>query len=213
MSNWYELVDSSDYSLLQGDILFNVSVYFLDPDVTFTEDTKLEELELYIEERDVIVMTQSCDIQKALNPVDRKGNPLPPELNTQILLCPIGDLSQFKLDKAKSIRDNKVNTVYLINKFDDGSIYDYLVVDLSSYYTLPLGHIINFLKTSGSKRPRLYNPYREELSQKFALTFMRVGTDDSTKIKDDELDEGIKRAVAKAREELAQRQEEEPQGA
>lgn len=162
---WYEVVDG-DEPLLQGDFLRNCPVII--PPETYEGDS---DVTTEIQEYNVIVMSQSCDLMKG--DIDL------------VLVCPFWPLTQFqnecsdgfyKSAKGKeAIRRGYAPGYHLLNKcaieeFEE----EYLVVDFRSVYSVPYSFVKELSKKRG-KRLRLLPPYREHLSQAFARFFMRVG--------------------------------------
>ena len=74
----------------------------------------------------------------------------------------------------EKLRQGHVVGVHLLNKFKNGQVEDYLVVDFKSTYAIPLKLLKQIVFVRGN-RISLLPPYREHLSQSFARFFMRVG--------------------------------------
>ena len=73
-SDWYRLVGGDE--LMQGDILENCPIFF--PPLDLTLNSLVEgEADFMWEERDVIIMSQSCDLA-----IGKKKCP-------EVLLCPL----------------------------------------------------------------------------------------------------------------------------
>ena len=166
---WYCLVN--DDELEQGDILEYCPVFAPSPDLTL-DSLKDGEANFTWEERDVIIMSQSCDLVEGREKVK------------EVLLCTIwnrselaelsgGDLSA----KAgmEQVRKGRLAGLQMLNKCDiPDAQRDFRVVDFRRTYTLPLDFCGEFAKKS-ENRLRLLSPHREHLSQGFARFFMRVG--------------------------------------
>jgi hypothetical protein len=160
---WYAQVD--DDSLEQGD-LFDVCPVFV-PNV----DALLGDLaDFDMVQRDVIVMSQSCDLVQGREKV------------TEVLLCAVWYRSELPateyVSTAKGLenaRKGNVPGVHLLATCElPGLEREVRIVDFRRLYTLPM----QFLrKRAGDEGPRLrlLPPYREHLSQAFARYFMRVG--------------------------------------
>ena len=122
-----------------------------------------------VEEYDVVVISQSCDLlQKKIS---------------LILLCPVWPFSDLANQGSffagsngqESLRQGNVPGYQLLNRCDiDGFNREYMVADFRSVYSVDFQFLEGFAKELG-KRIRLLPPYREHLSQSFARFFMRVG--------------------------------------
>lgn len=170
MNSWYETVNY-DEPLMQGDILFRCPVLFPDKEANYAELSDPAEIEIELAEVDVIVMTQSCDLQSC-------------ESKKPVILCPLSNLTPIKANSLDNLRKDKITNLHLLNTNTHSTDLpnEYLVIDFSTVYTLPFGLINNWKNNIQGKRPRLIPPYLEHMSQRFAMTFMRVGTDDDSKI-------------------------------
>ena len=164
---WYDSIDGG--SLEQGDILFKFQIVVPSPEASVGTT---DQLALEVKTFDVVVMTQTCDIEN--------------EKVKSVLLCPCWDLWQF-VDAAKehgenwggdlreALRRGNLPGYHLINEASqDGIRVGLLVVDFHEVYTAPTNQVKEFVRGAG-KRLRLRPPYREHLAQAFARFFMRVG--------------------------------------
>ena len=166
---WYSLVNGDE--LEQGDILEHCPVFTPPHDLTLNslED---QEADFTWEKRDVIIMSQSCDLVKGREKVE------------EVLLCtvwnrselaelPGGDLSA--KGGMEQVRKGRLAGLQMLNRcelFD--AERDFRVVDFRRTCALPLDFCREFAGKS-QDRIRLLSPYREHLSQGFARFFMRVG--------------------------------------
>jgi len=160
---WYEIVENDE--LQQGDIIRSCPI--LVPPATLPETE--QGIDIRVEEYDVIVLSQSCDLaQQKIN---------------LVLVCPVWTLEEFeredpnyKSSKMKeSIRRGDVPGYHMLNKCEiSGFETNYQIVDFKNTYAVHLDFLKEFVTTVG-KRVRLLPPYREHLSQAFARFFMRVG--------------------------------------
>lgn len=163
---WFRTVDDS--SLEQGDLLrgFDVAV------PVAAVGSSGSELQIELKTFDVVVMTQSCDIEN--------------DKVRSLLLCPVFDLWRF-VESAKAggenwgseqrdkLRQGNLPGYHLISDADqDGQFLPVSVVDFHEVYTAPTILVREFISTVG-KRLRLCPPYKEHLAQAFARFFMRVG--------------------------------------
>jgi hypothetical protein len=161
---WYQAVRGDDID--QGD-LFESCPVFLPPDDLARG--ALASATFRWEERDLIVLSQSCDLVKGREKV------------TDVLLCAVwqrSELTTGHLATAKGMEDARRGNLpgfHVLAACDlPGSEREVRVVDFRRAYSLP----VPFLRKradAGGDRLRLLPPYREHLSQAFARFFMRVG--------------------------------------
>ncbi len=161
---WYRSVNEDD--IQQGDVFKNIYVFL--PPAELSLDLE-EETEFEYENRDVIVMSQTCDMIKGREKI------------SEALLCAIwglSELSEINLDKSKDKEDirrgNRPSLHMLAPCEISGLEREACVVDFRRVHSLPLSYLRQKGANSGN-RPRLLPPYREHLSQAFARFFMRVG--------------------------------------
>lgn len=160
---WYAEVD--DDSLEQGD-LFDICPVFV-PNVDAL-DGELADFDMV--RRDVIVMSQSCDLVQGR------------EKLTEVLLCTVWYRSELPttefVSTAKGLenaRKGNVPSVHLLAPCElPGLEHEVRIVDFRRLHTLPLQFLRKWAGDAG-RRLRLQPPYREHLSQAFARYFMRVG--------------------------------------
>lgn len=158
---WYGVASGVD--LQQGDILQDCPV-FSPPRNPSPEGFG----EVLRQLRDVIVLTQSCDLAAG------RGSP-------DVLLCGIYQRSQIpaghKLSNPSNleiVRKGGMPAFHLLAPSNvDELPRELTVVDFRALFTLPY----DFVQHRASQRLhlRLLPPYREHLSQAFARYFMRVG--------------------------------------
>jgi hypothetical protein len=160
---WYQAVTGDD--LEQGDILEACPVFRPPDDLGEGQAAFFD-----AEARDVIVVSQSCDMVKGR------------EKLSDVLLCPVWRLSQFAaghhLATAKGreeARRGHLPSIHLLAACDlPGLAQEVRAVDFRQVHSLPLGFARNHAAAAES-RLRLLPPYREHLAQAFARFFMRVG--------------------------------------
>lgn len=118
---------------------------------------------------DLIVMTQSCDLENQKVPF--------------VALCPILTLSAFeeinpafkKKNEWEQVRVGRREGLHLLGSpTSPGDNRQALVVDFRQIFSLPVSYLSHHARTLGS-RWRLNSPYLEHFSQAFARFFMRVG--------------------------------------
>jgi len=182
---WYRAAGAVE-PLTQGDIIFECPAVswrlsaLQPPAGSVAEDLSLGE-HLIAEARDLVVMTQACDLEHAKV--------------TSVVLCPHYGLEEFKdaweedqrskgqNPTAKAWRrycddicEGTIWNLNLLNAQSDGGVeVEHRIVDFHEVFTLPQPVLESLLKAKNVPRPQLLPPYREHLSQAFARFFMRVG--------------------------------------
>ncbi len=177
---WYESA-TPDRSLTQGDIILACPlIRFRDEPVERTDGDALGQLADCFE-KDVVVLTQACDLEQAKV--------------ASVVLCPAAPLSEYKVQWEESVTQRGQNptarswkaycdniasgyvwNLSLLNSGEGGPVRtEVRVVDFHEVYTLPRTFLESYMRESGALRLRLLPPYREHLSQAFARFFMRVG--------------------------------------
>jgi len=164
MYPWYDIIDK-DTPLEQGDFITTCPI-IVPPK---TELSLSGDINVEVNEYDVVVMSQSCDLSA------RKIN--------LVLVCPMWSLKDFEETnpeyKSKGAKENLRQGIpfglHLLNKCEISPFeQDFSVVDFRSIYSVDLEYI-EYLAKQTDKRLRLLPPYREHLSQAFSRFFMRVG--------------------------------------
>jgi hypothetical protein len=119
-------------------------------------------------ERDLIVMSQSCDLAKGREKVD------------DILLCAVWKRSEFKEghladDRGmEEARRGQLPAFHVLASSEvQGFEREVRVVDFRRVYSLPVAFVRT--RAASAKHLRVLPPHREHLSQSFARFFMRVG--------------------------------------
>lgn len=160
---WYELVESG--TLEQGDLLFQCPVSVL---VSQSLPTSPEQpVQVDLQTLDVIVMTQSCDLENGKIP--------------DVVLCAHWEVEEAKrqglpLSKKEALSEvqkGRRPRYTLLNRAEILPL-NLRVVDCGRVFCLPFSYV-QALAVSQGPRLRLRSPYREHLSQAFARFFMRVG--------------------------------------
>jgi hypothetical protein len=161
---WYDLVTGDD--LEQGHLLEACPVFSPPEDLAVSPVT---EAVFRWEQRDVVVMAQTCDLVKGREKV------------TEVLLCPVwarSELTEGYLATAKGMeearRGNLPGFYVLAACALPGVSREVRVVDFRRVYSLPLG-FVRRQATATPSRLRLLPPYREHMAQAFARFFMRIG--------------------------------------
>jgi hypothetical protein len=156
----------SGEELEQGDILEGCPVY-QPPDELASGESLSPVFDF--EDRDVIVMTQTCDLVAGREKV------------AEVVMCPVWQLSEYKdgfLTTAKGreeVRRGNLPGYHMLAACDlPAANRDVRIVDFRQLFSLPAGYIRKRARLAG-QRLRLLPPYREHLAQAFARFFMRVG--------------------------------------
>ena len=162
---WYSHAEGDD--LQQGDILEACRVFSSPADLAV--DDPVEHAELPYTERNVIVMSQSCDLVKGREKI------------TEVLLCAVWGKSEFgggdHLATSRGWEDARRGNLPAYHVLSRCTLpaaeREVRIVDFRRIYPLP----IDFVRRHALSAPRirLLPPYREHLSQAFARYFMRVG--------------------------------------
>jgi hypothetical protein len=158
MAAWAE-INGSD--LAQGDLVTGVLVPLVGPD--FPRDTRAD-----VQQLDVIVATQTCDLANA-------------KISSALLVraMPIAEFEQDNPEYKQRKRWNNVAqgrtvALHLLPPPDNSSSQDGAwVVDFREVYSLPISYVRARAVELGSRR-RLCSPYLEHFSQSFGHFFMRV---------------------------------------
>jgi len=158
---WYKVV--KDNTLQQGD-------FFYDCPITMPlANPEKEDVEVKVMVYDVVVMSQSCDLEARKVDI--------------VLVCPFFPLSAMKAQGShfdsskwlKGVRDGKEPGYHLLNKIPfDGYLQEPFIVEFRNVYGIHLEYLENIARAR-KDRIRLLPPYKEHLSQSFVRFFMRVG--------------------------------------
>lgn len=165
----WELCDGTELS--QGELVRACWVPLLTADTI----TKAETIVLENESRDLIVLTQSCDLDNG------KENP--------VLLCDCNTVAELEDDPSyktkqgwlKDVAAGRVGALHLLPGLSTRAEADPLktkeqfVCDFRAIVALPRAYLDKHLSIVGS-RHRLRSPYLEKFSQAFGIRCMRVAT-------------------------------------
>ena len=163
IAEWWQSVSGPE--LAQGDYLPGCLVPEFHPD--FGQASA--EQEILVSKADLIVVTQSCDLENA-----KTGF---------AALCRAFRLEQFEETNPKfrqkkmweEVRKGRVEGLHLLaGPTNPNNNRDALVVDFRQIFSLPIGYLARHAQNLGN-RARLQSPYVEHFSQAFARFFMRVG--------------------------------------
>lgn len=159
---WYAVCSGS--SLMQGDILPACVVHQWQ-----IEDMSDGNIRSRPIATDTIILTQSCDLGN-----DGKTDfVLVAELINYDELAKV-QASATKKDWKDAISRARVSRLLLMPPYQGDPPLTWSIVDFSRLYTMPISILREHASSLGD-RLRLQSPYREYLSQAFAVYFMRVG--------------------------------------
>lgn len=166
MASWYEVVTGA--SLEQADILLRCPV----ARVEVAQFPLPDELDVTSSELDLIVLTQSCDLE------NKKVE--------EVLFAAVFDYAAMALREAErnpAVRSKKWRTAVirgdtpsysLLPERTEPPAIGWSIVDFHHLFSLPKAYAESFADASG-ERLRLVAPYREHLAQAYARYMMRVG--------------------------------------
>ncbi len=157
-----------DALLSQGEYLEECPVIIVSDIVVSDALKSAKELDAKIEIRNLLVMTQSCDLAQ------NKAQ--------SVALCPIYSLEELAASNPtyqnkknwENVRQGRAEGWHMLAGFKGFSNQEALVVDFRQIYSLPIGFLNSFILKS-RKRKKLKSPYLEHTAQAFARFFMRVG--------------------------------------
>lgn len=161
---WFDLAE--DESLLQGDLIEGCRVV-----IPVTIAPEHDKIRVEREERDLIVLTQSCDLVIGREKV------------TEVLLATVWRVSDLAPGEyvastrgLEEVRRGNVPGYHMLAACDEftWTAPGIRIVDFRALVTLPIAYLRSRLPTT-AQRLRLNPPYREHLSQAFARFCMRVG--------------------------------------
>lgn len=159
---WYTIAHPTDF-LNQGDFILGC------PILEQIFNPQSEKIEAQYTEYDVIIMSQSCDLENGKIQL--------------VLVCPFEQLRiiaaqnpWFQSNKnLEKLRQGNQPNYHLLNQSTvAGHELDYIIVDFRTVFSVPFEFLTQKIKHTPS-RLRLLPPYKEHLSQAFARFFMRVG--------------------------------------
>jgi hypothetical protein len=159
---WYTIVHSKEL-LNQGDFVFDCPIL----EQIYNPDS--EKIEAEYTDYDVIIMSQSCDLEN--------------EKLELVLVCPFEQLTSIAQTQSwfqfvknlEKLRQGIQPNYHLLNQCDlKNFLLDFIVVDFRTVYSIPY-HFLKQKMANTPSRLRLLSPYKEHLSQAFARFFMRVG--------------------------------------
>ncbi len=162
---WYEIVSAAE-PITQGDFIRDCPIVIPPSDISESDEGAV--YDSCVEYYDVIIISQACDIE---------NNKL-----KYIIVCPLWDLEAFvgkytnfnNPGGKENLRKGLVFHYHMLNKSkSEDFAMDYKIVDFKKPFNVDIELIRDLAKKA--PRLRLLPPYREQLSQMFARSFMRVG--------------------------------------
>lgn len=167
MGIYWEAVNGE--RLAQGDMLPACSVPVIPPNFDSQSTDAGAPSQLEVHEYDLIIMTQSCDLEHNKAPL--------------VACCPIHTILDFekvspafcKVGEWDRVRQGRVEGLHLLSSpRSPEDKWQAMVVDFRSIFSLPVGYMQARAKAQ-KERWRLRSPFLEHFSQAFARFFMRVG--------------------------------------
>ncbi len=164
--SWFEVVSGD--GLMQGDVLIGCPIYR----VVARSSSEGDEAEVLEESHDVIVLTQSCDLEN--DKVDEI-------LVAAVLSC--DEIVKREADKNPSVKGTSFRKAAVAGNLPPYSLLPrreaepalpWSLVDFHNLFSLPKSLAAEVAVAAG-ERLRLVPPYREHLAQAFARYIMRVG--------------------------------------
>jgi hypothetical protein len=162
-TSWYGQPKSKEEQLLQGELVYSCPVIFA------SENYDSDPTSSKVGETDVIVLTQSCDL-------DLKRPP------ATVIVCAFWDVREFCDKNPKAREPSHINQIRLgrmppLCLLRECTLVspntEYLIVDFRYVYSVP--YKILSKKAREGNRIQLLSPFREYLAHAFGSFFMRVG--------------------------------------
>lgn len=153
---------------MQGDVLLQCPLYRVET----VAEAQAEEVELIEERQDVIVLTQSCDLEK-----DKVSDILVAYVHDYVRMAQEAWTSNPAIKSShfrKALIQGTTPPYSLLPKHSDGLDFPWSLVDFHHVFSVPKMLATRVAGDAG-ERLRLRSPYREHLAQAFARYIMRVG--------------------------------------
>ena len=173
---WYEVVEFGRESKFeQGDIITNCPFYDTHPDGKGG-------LETNVYRYDVVIMTQSCDLENGKTDKIFVAPWKPLQYHLDAFLAKQQRINPDKLmltvKEKRNFFENLKNGIfyryYILDKCPDCGLPEHPVIDFGNTYSVSLSEL-NRIAFDQNSIIRLKSPFKEHLSQAFARYFMRVG--------------------------------------
>lgn len=168
-AGWWEEVTGSD--LAQGDMLDGVEV----PLVTPLPDDGAGQAEIEVEtvDFDVIVLTQTCDLEHAKQEEILVARVVS-WIDFAAAQVTAGNQAVRSREFARNLRNGTIPPLHLLRPHDGDPTLPWSLVHFRELHTLARSQLQHHAGRQRT-RLRLLSPYREHLGQAFARFFMRVG--------------------------------------
>ena len=171
--SWYEIVQGP--TLGQGDLFRQFPIAKPPKNIEISADGKAQPSPTKIELYDVVVLTQSCDLEN-----NKTG---------LVLVCPFLPIDQIGTLTSRDVREDAERLRRFTEQIRRGAQPSFHMLDRCSLpsrraeiYIVDFRYVFTvsarFLERTAQNagpRLRLKSPFREHLSQAFARDFMRVG--------------------------------------
>jgi hypothetical protein len=166
VESFWDTVDGASGKIRQGDLVPGCLVPVFDLG-SAKHDTK----EVIADEYDLIVITQSCDLEQGKVRL--------------VATCPVYSILEFetanppfsKKGRWNEVLKGRIEGLHLLSSpVNPDNNREAVVVDFREIYSLPLTYLARKrMDDASTPRYRLRSPYLEHFSQAFARFFMRVG--------------------------------------
>jgi len=162
---WWQTLNGSE--IAQGDVIRGLIIPSWPDTIEINSD---EPIEADVDEVDVIVVSQSCDLRKndcqfaavcPITTVEEYRQTAPPELRN--------------IKAWNGVRSGKWESLHLLEGLNEGCPQGQrMVVDFRVVLSIPIGYLKKHAQEMGD-RQRLLPPFLEHFSQAFARFLTRVG--------------------------------------
>jgi hypothetical protein len=164
--SWFEVAQGPE--LMQGDVLLQCPIYRVETAAAVDD----EEVGFIEELQDVIVLTQSCDLEN-----DKVSDVLVAYVHDYVQLAQeTWDTNPAikSTDFRKGLIQGTTPPYSLLPQYSGGPQLPWSLVDFHHVFSIPKVLAARVAEAAGP-RLRLLSPYREHLAQAFARYIMRVG--------------------------------------
>lgn len=168
-TGWWEEVAGSE--LAQGDVLAEVEVPRV-PELP-TDEAHRAEIDVETVDLDVIVLTQTCDLEHAKQEEVLVGRVVS-WIDFAVAQVAAGNQAIRSREFARNLRNGTIPPLHLLRPHDGDPVLPWSLVHFRELHTVARSQLQRHAGRQSS-RLRLRSPYREHLGQAFARFFMRVG--------------------------------------
>ena len=157
---WWKQVDSSA-DLAQGELIYHCLGPIVPNDFNPTPEGGTVQLE--IQDYDLVIVTQSCDLISGQNKSD------------MVAACPFRTIDEaIRWEYLEETRKGRREGLYILACPEDHKDLKHsLMVDFRQVFTLPTGYVEQLAQRS-TPRYQLQSPYVQHFSQALGRMFMRV---------------------------------------